>query len=377
MFRFTAVRHPGRECSLQEIELFAEGSQTAVKVAGASNPQGAWPLYQSPASLVDGDRTAARSKWVDLNMITVGSSTLVLTLESPQQLGTYALVTANDNIGRDPTSWQVHWKVDGEWLLVDERREFAAPIARHASYGQLPFHLLSHTSPPPPPPAQLPPPRLFERSQRRPAPSLRQQPPPSMRPPPLLDPPHPPPPLPSPPPLPPLPSPSPLPPPPQSAHHSPPPAPLALPPLASRLVARALMPPPAGRAPTEQASPPAPRPHHRAAAPPPLTAARAAPTVAPAAAVPRIWLPAVMGEGSAYGTALQGEERGGAAHALPARPLRASRAQLPGATLRGSHAGAAEGVPISGGDSSSDGDRVCGMYTRGSGGLLPADGDTA
>ncbi|KAL1518631.1 hypothetical protein AB1Y20_002919 [Prymnesium parvum] len=213
-FRFSRVRHASRECSLQEVQLFALG-EDPVPISHVANPGGSSPPRQGPANLADGELSSTHSKWVDLNMAAAGSSTLELTLASPQPLRAYTFWTANDNPGRDPTAWQVFWATPRGWLLADEQHDFPAPLARHASYGPFalaraaptpPLLLAAPSAASPPPLGPPPPPR---RRLRLPPPSASSggvRPPPAAFPPPARPaappraPPLPPPPPPSPPP---------------------------------------------------------------------------------------------------------------------------------------------------------------------------------
>ncbi|KAL3911503.1 MAG: hypothetical protein SGPRY_008670 [Prymnesium sp.] len=181
MIRFSAVRQPGRECSLQEVQLFSPSSSDPLPVAAISNPQGQSPPFQRSSNLIDQDLTSARSKWVDVSMRFSGFSTLVFSFPSPTPLRAYAFWTANDNPGRDPTAWQIHLQMaEGAWRLASEHAGFPAPLARHACYGELPF-TFSPDPPPPPVAAEI---YSISAPQERiappPSPRLSQRPPPCL-----------------------------------------------------------------------------------------------------------------------------------------------------------------------------------------------------
>ena len=167
MFLFHATRWPGHEIALQEIQLFAGGNRL-IPVSGATNPEGSSPAANQPSNVVDGNLTFPRSKWVDVNMVHRGTSMLVLRLAAAQRVEEYSFWTANDNPGRDPTAWQLHALVNGEWHVIDERRNIVPPKARLATYGVMTLlpssspeltGISTTPSPPAPPtPTSVPPP---------------------------------------------------------------------------------------------------------------------------------------------------------------------------------------------------------------------------
>lgn len=58
----------------------------------------------------------------------------------PTDVQGYDIVTANAREGRDPTSWQINCRENGQpWTTLAEVTNFAAPSARYASYGPQAF----------------------------------------------------------------------------------------------------------------------------------------------------------------------------------------------------------------------------------------------
>ena len=157
---------PGSELSkqlqLSGLKLYGSGGEIAI--LAATNPVGSSPRQRGPANLIDGDSS---TKWLDENLrdqswlgrvttppASAIHSILRLELAQPTQVLSYELFTANDQIQRDPVSWEVgYWTKAGGFLSVSAVTDFEPTLLRRMSYG------LTHTifpPPPPPPPAQPP-----------------------------------------------------------------------------------------------------------------------------------------------------------------------------------------------------------------------------
>ena len=262
-FMFSGVRGPSVDgIQLAEIELFdADGAKISVTFAGnpdgsnegcyGSNGVGAAPACagnpnQMADKLVDGAIGDGTAKWYDYHIVPeaegTGRSQVWLTLSAPAAIASYQLYTANDNIKRDPTDWELALvRPDGVPAVevISAVSGYTPPECRYCAYREGGFivgaspppsmapspppPVVSPTSPEPstlpepsPPEPSPPPPSLPE-----PSPPLPSPPPPSASPsPPLPSPPEPPEPEPSPPP----PSPPPSPPPPSPPEPSPPPS---------------------------------------------------------------------------------------------------------------------------------------------------------
>lgn len=108
---------------LAEFQVQLAGGGTA-RVVSASNPGGkraAW--NETAAQAVDG---SLDTKWLDDNV-----QPLVLDLGAPLALHAYRFATANDEVGRDPVSWEVAGSLDGSaWVTLDVQRSFATPKER-------------------------------------------------------------------------------------------------------------------------------------------------------------------------------------------------------------------------------------------------------
>ena len=150
-FTFTGTRHPRRELQLQEIQLFGASSNMALDLQHASvtNPGGRSPARQHVRRLLDGDMLTSHSKFVDLMMAARGHSIVEIWLppdmpRAQRCIAAYAFITANDNPGRDPTSWDVSVVRVGEdvapgkatWTLVHAVRGATPPRERFASFGR-------------------------------------------------------------------------------------------------------------------------------------------------------------------------------------------------------------------------------------------------
>ena len=128
-FMFSGVRGPSVDgIQLAEIELFdADGAK--ISVTFAANPDGSNEYYgpcggilgpcptptpnpnQMADKLVDGAIGDGTGKWYDYHIVPepegTGRSQVWLTLSAPAAVASYQLYTANDNIKRDPTDWEL------------------------------------------------------------------------------------------------------------------------------------------------------------------------------------------------------------------------------------------------------------------------------
>ena len=176
-FVFTEVGETGQDLQLLEVELFGPDAQLAV--SSATNPGGSSINGQDASKVIDGNKVDKWSKWLDANFHTLGNSTLVLELGTPQLVTAYELWTANDNPNkRDPVSWDLYrapagWAASAiGWVHMENvhstnnasgvegaDRYVQAPAERFTSYGRfdLPF---PSPLPPPPPSMPSPPPLL-------------------------------------------------------------------------------------------------------------------------------------------------------------------------------------------------------------------------
>ncbi|KAL1503994.1 hypothetical protein AB1Y20_010409 [Prymnesium parvum] len=156
MFNFTKSRS-NEYLQLQEIRLYADDASTPVSINEAAHPYEVAPSTQSADKAIDGCLTGGSCKWFAREFPTLGYSTLLLTLATPQVVAGYSLMTGNDNSQRDPVSW-TFWRLldSGSWLLMDQVDDFVPPDAREtwytASEPSLGFKLYS----PPPPPSTSP-----------------------------------------------------------------------------------------------------------------------------------------------------------------------------------------------------------------------------
>ena len=218
----------GNFLQLQEVRLFGDDG-TQLPISSASNPLGASPEFQPPDDVIDNDlgyllfadcspvcctitvpsctahnnkdgdcdcgdvcHCSRNSKWLDYNIATAQNmdgrayhnSTLLLTLAVPAHVAAYELITADDSIQRDPSSWTFYGQYDDAWLAL-KTEEVVPPETRYTSYG---ITYLPRFQPPPTPPA--PPPRFASMLPPTPG-SFRLAPPPP--PPPSPQPPPPPP----------------------------------------------------------------------------------------------------------------------------------------------------------------------------------------
>jgi len=210
------------------VRLFGDDG-TQLPISSASNPLGASPEFQPPDDVIDNDlgyllladcspvcctitvpsctahnnkdgdcdcgdvcHCSRNSKWLDYNIATAQNmdgrayhnSTLLLTLAVPAHVAAYELITADDSIQRDPSSWTFYGQYDDAWLAL-KTEEVVPPETRYTSYG---ITYLPRFQPPPTPPA--PPPRFASMLPPTPG-SFRLAPPPP--PPPSPQPPPPPP----------------------------------------------------------------------------------------------------------------------------------------------------------------------------------------
>lgn len=156
-FVFLETRTLGRALMLQELMLYGESGQR-IAIAEASNPSGVYNSWEGPEKAIDGVSQGTGSKWLDQAMATRGNSTLLLFLTEPQLVMSYELVRGQGSgFGRDPISWEFYRfleaggggepvtadtlsQAEGEWLLVDQRRNLRPPLTAFASYGFMPFH---------------------------------------------------------------------------------------------------------------------------------------------------------------------------------------------------------------------------------------------
>jgi hypothetical protein len=222
----------GNFLQLQEVRLFGDDG-TQLPISSASNPMGDSPNAQPPGEVIDNDlgyllladcspvcctftlpsctahnnkdgdcdcgdecHCSRGSKWLDFNIANIATaqnmdgranynSTLLLTLAAPAHVAAYELITADDAMQRDPSSWTFYGQYDDTWVPL-KTEEVVPPETRYTSYS---ISYLPRFLPPPTPPA--PPPRFA--SMLPPAPgSVRPAPPPP--PPPSPSPPPPPPP---------------------------------------------------------------------------------------------------------------------------------------------------------------------------------------
>ena len=218
----------GNFLQLQEVRLFGDdGAQ--LRIASVSNPLGESPDNQAPGDAIDNDlgylfradcspvcctyasapctaqnsrdfdcdcgdvcHCSRGSKWLDLNMGRAHyNSTLLLTLAAPAQLDrlSYELITADDSMQRDPTSWTFYGQYDGAWVPL-KTEEVVPPMTRYTSYGITPLvpsppvlpgafiHALPprpafvHAPRPSPPPSPSPPPPSPQTPRPHPPPQL-------------------------------------------------------------------------------------------------------------------------------------------------------------------------------------------------------------
>ena len=219
----------GNFLQLQEVRLFGDdGAQ--LPISSASNPLGDSPKSQPPGDVIDNDlgyllnadcspvcctltvpsctahnnkdgdcdcgnvcHCSRGSKWLDYNIATAQNmdgranynSTLLLTLAAPAHVASYELITADDSIQRDPSSWTFYGQYDDAWVPL-KTEEVVPPETRYTSYG---ITYLPRFQPPPTPPA--PPPRFASMLPPTPG-SYRLAPPPPPPPSPQPPPPSPP-----------------------------------------------------------------------------------------------------------------------------------------------------------------------------------------
>ena len=177
-----------KQLQLSAVKLY--GIEGELAVVSATNPGGSSPKNKEAAKLIDGDK---ESKWLDSNLrdsswfgTRPGSpawaihAVLRLELAQPAQVLTYELFTANDQLGRDPVSWEAgYWSESSGFLSLSTIVDFEPTMLRRMSYGTT---LVLFPPPPPPPPAQPPSPPNPPPSP--PSPPSPPEPPPSPSPPP-------------------------------------------------------------------------------------------------------------------------------------------------------------------------------------------------
>jgi hypothetical protein len=214
----------GNFLQLQEVRLFGDDG-TRLPISSASNPMGDSPNAQPPGEVIDNDlgyllladcspvcctftlpsctahnnkdgdcdcgdecHCSRGSKWLDFNIATAQNmdgranynSTLLLTLAAPAHVAAYELITADDAMQRDPSSWTFYGQYDDTWVPL-KTEEVVPPETRYTSYS---ISYLPRFLPPPTPPA--PPPRFA--SMLPPAPGSVRPAPPPPPPPPTQDP---------------------------------------------------------------------------------------------------------------------------------------------------------------------------------------------
>ena len=101
--KFTELRNCySTSIQLSEVKFYHSGD-IQVRPSGVSNPGGDFPENESPDMLIDND---VNTKWLDFGGKDCSMSTLVFTgfLERPESI---MFVTANDEEGRDPISFEV------------------------------------------------------------------------------------------------------------------------------------------------------------------------------------------------------------------------------------------------------------------------------
>ncbi len=107
-FVFTQTSEAGRECQLQELQLFASTAPDAhpIPIRHVHNPGGRSPLRQVPSMLVDGNTESVGSNVLHLPHVADGQTVLEFGFQAPVAVVAYQLYTANDPRLRDPTGWQ-------------------------------------------------------------------------------------------------------------------------------------------------------------------------------------------------------------------------------------------------------------------------------
>ena len=143
-FTFTHLRPSGAQkydgIQLSEIELYSEDGKL-LPVQVALNPGGdRQNRLQSAPAAVDGSRA---TKWFDSSMASTGSSKLLLELTAGSEpVGSYRLVTGNDNPKRDPTDWVLHVRnaKAESWHLVDSAEGVMPPAERRCAYERRTVH---------------------------------------------------------------------------------------------------------------------------------------------------------------------------------------------------------------------------------------------
>ncbi len=101
--------------------------------SSATNPGGNNPGSEGPEKVIDSN---LNTKWLDFAFSAGGqdgSSVLVVDVGAGQTVlfNSYHWATANDEVGRDPISWNVYGSNDGEnWILLDVKSDQTVPEAR-------------------------------------------------------------------------------------------------------------------------------------------------------------------------------------------------------------------------------------------------------
>ena len=116
--RFVTTRTRSPDDPLLQLAQFlaygAEGEQ--LQLVDARNPRGDSPGDEGPTNALDG---SAHTKWLDAN-----KGVLECRIASgPTKVTGYALMTADDDPGRDPVRWVVEGRLGegGEWHLLDDK----------------------------------------------------------------------------------------------------------------------------------------------------------------------------------------------------------------------------------------------------------------
>jgi hypothetical protein len=91
--------------------------------ATITNPNGSNPPSEEPGNLIDGN---LNTKWLDFNFSSNGNvSNIIFQFSSPQTFNGYRWATANDEVNRDPISWNLSASNNGiDWTQLHSVTNF-------------------------------------------------------------------------------------------------------------------------------------------------------------------------------------------------------------------------------------------------------------
>jgi gliding motility-associated-like protein len=131
---FTGVKNRNAANSIQIAEWKWFYGNTEISRSGVTvtNPGGNNPSGETPPNVYDGNTS---TKWLDFNIISGNTSTLLFTFPGTgARITNYSFVTANDAEERDPSAWTVYMSNDNvNWTQVHSVSNYPAPSARFAS----------------------------------------------------------------------------------------------------------------------------------------------------------------------------------------------------------------------------------------------------